>query len=135
TATSEGKSGTSSITVLPVPVASVTVVLSPSSITAVGTSQATATTLDSHGGVLSGRAVAWSSSNTAVATVSQTGLVTAVAVGSASIVATSEGQTGSATLTVTQAPVASVTVTPAPTTLVQGATEQLTATPKDALGR
>ena len=134
TATSEGKSGTSSITVIPVPVASVTVALSPNSITAVGTSQATATTLDGNGGVLAGRAVAWASSDLAVATVSPAGLVTAVGVGTSSITATSEGKNGSATLTVTQAPVASVSVSPPTATVVQGGSEQLSVTLKDAHG-
>ena len=43
----------------------------------------------------------WSSSNTAVVTVSVTGLVTAVAQGTADIIANSEGKTGSVLVTVT----------------------------------
>src|SRR5439155_10926180 len=62
------------------------------------------------------------------------GLVTGVAVGSATITATSEGQNGTATVTVTPVPVASVSVAPAAPTLPVGATVQLTATPKDASG-
>jgi uncharacterized protein YjdB len=134
TATSEGKSGTSSITVIPVPVGSVTVSLSPNSITAVGTSQATATTFDGNGGTLTGRIVTWSSSNSAVATVSAQGVVTAVSVGTASIIATSEGKTGNATITVTPAPVATVTVSPTSAIVVQGGTEQLSVTLNDAHG-
>ena len=126
------KERTSSITVIPVPVASVTVALSPNSITAVGTAQASATTFDGNGAALTGRVVTWSSGNTAVATVSAQGVVTAIAVGTASITATSEGKSGSATLTVTQAPVASVTVSPASATVMQGGTEQLSVTLKDA---
>jgi uncharacterized protein YjdB len=135
TATSEGQSGSSSITVTPAPVASVSVALAPSTITAVGTAQATATTLDGGGGVLTGRTVTWSSDNQAVATVSSAGLVTAVAAGSVNIVATSEGRTGSAALTVTPAPVATVTVSPAAPSIVAGNTEQLTATLKDSQDR
>jgi hypothetical protein len=45
------------------------------------TQQLTATVRDSSGAALSGRAVTWSTSNPAIATVSATGLVTAVAVG------------------------------------------------------
>jgi len=67
------------------------------------TAQATATLRDASGNVLSGQTIAWTSSNTSVATVSASGLVTAVAAGSATIVATSGGKTGSAALTVTAA--------------------------------
>src|SRR5205814_2232154 len=56
---------------------------------------------DGAGRALLGRAVAWSSSNTGVATVSGTGLVSGVAAGSATITATSEGVRGTAALTVT----------------------------------
>ncbi len=55
---------------------------------------------DSNGTVLEGRAVTWSSTNPGIVTVDQEGLVTAVARGSASIVASSEGRTGNATVSV-----------------------------------
>src|SRR5256885_11766973 len=48
--------------------------------------------------------------------------------------ATSEGQSGTAAITVTPVPVASVTVTPATAGVAVGSTVQLTATPKDANG-
>jgi uncharacterized protein YjdB len=44
---------------------------------------------DQNGTVVTDRVVAWTSSNDAVATVSQTGVVTGVAVGTATITATS----------------------------------------------
>ena len=132
TAASEGKTGTSSITVTPAPVASVSVALVPSSVTAIETSQATATTFDANGGVLTGRAITWSSDNTSVATVSPAGLVTAVSAGTANIIGTSEGKTGSAPLTVTPAPVATVTLSSPTTPMVVGGTQSLTATTKDA---
>src|SRR2546422_254097 len=96
-----------------------------------GTVQLTATTKDANGNVLAGRVVTWASSNTAVATVSPTGLVTGVAEGQSTITATSEGQSGTAALTVIP-PVASVTAAPAPATVVVGQTLQVTATTKDA---
>ncbi|HMH84225.1 MAG TPA: alkaline phosphatase family protein, partial [Gemmatimonadales bacterium] len=52
----------------------------------------------------SGRTVTWTSSNTTVATVSASGLVTGKVAGSATITATSEGQSGTSALTVTAAP-------------------------------
>jgi len=134
TATSEGQSGTSAITVTNVPVASVTVSPTAAGVTVGATTQLTATPKDANGTALSGRVVTWATSNAAAATVSASGLVTGVAAGSATITATSEGQSGTAALTVTNVPVASVTVSPATASLTVGATTQLTATPKDANG-
>src|SRR6058998_3297698 len=84
----------------PPTVASVTVAPSPGILLVASTAQLTATTKDSAGNVLAGRAVTWASNNTAVATVSATGLVTGVAVGSATITATAEGQSGTVAITV-----------------------------------
>jgi len=134
TATSEGQSGTSAITVTNVPVASVTVSPATASLTVGATTQLTATPKDANGTALSGRVVTWATSNAAIATVSASGLVRGAAAGSATITATSEGKSGTAAMTVTNVPVATVTVTPAIATLLTGATVQLTATPKDALG-
>ena len=141
-ATSNGKSGTAQITVngssSPVPVATVTV--SPSSATGnVGdAAQFSATTKDANGNVLTGRTITWSSTNTAVATVSSTGYAKAVGAGSASLVATSEGKSGAAQITVngssTPVPVATVTVSPATATGNVGDAAQFTATTKDANG-
>jgi uncharacterized protein YjdB/PKD repeat protein len=135
TATSEGKSGTSAITVTPIPVASVTVTPASSSIQVNGTVHLTATPKDANGNPLSGRAVTWQSTNPAIASVDATGIVTGHAAGGpVSIVATSEGQNGSAFVTVTLAPVASVDVTPPSPAIQVNATLQLTATPRDASG-
>ena len=100
TASSEGIVGTSAITVLYVPVASVDV--SPASATiATGASiQLTAEPQDGGGNPLAGRAVTWSSSNTGVAMVASDGLVTGVGQGTATITATSEGITGDAAIEV-----------------------------------
>ncbi|HKW12192.1 MAG TPA: Ig-like domain-containing protein [Gemmatimonadaceae bacterium] len=133
-ATSEGVTGQASVSVTVVPVASVTVSLASSSLTTGKTTQATAVTKDAGGNVLSGRAVTWSSSNTAVATVNASGVVTAVAAGSANVIATSEGVTGQASLSVTVVPVASVTVSLGSSSLTIGQTTQATAVTKDASG-
>src|SRR5213593_1473175 len=134
TATSEGQSGMASVTVANVPVASVTVSPTAPNLYGGGTVQLTATPKDAAGSVLSGRVITWASSNPAIATVSATGLVTGVAVGAATITATSEGQSGTAAVTVSTVPVASVTVSPATANVFVGATTQLSATPKDAAG-
>jgi len=85
-------------------VASVAVALASSTLNTGQTTQATATTRDSSGNVLTGRAISWTTNNSSVATVSGAGLVTAVASGSALIVATSEGKSGNAPLTVQSTP-------------------------------
>jgi outer membrane protein OmpA-like peptidoglycan-associated protein len=96
------------------------------------TQQLTATANDQHGKPMTGRVLRWTSSNPAVATVSATGLVTAVGDGHATISAASEGVTGTASVTVAQA-AASVALSPATATLeALGATQQLTAAARDA---
>src|SRR5207247_2031447 len=92
TATSEGQSGTSGVTVTFVPVASVTVNPASASVQVGQTVQLSATPRDANGNALPGRTVTWASTNTTVATVNGQGLVTAKVVGSATITATSEGQ-------------------------------------------
>src|SRR6266516_3245545 len=62
--------------------------------------QLTATLKDASGKVLAGRSVTWASSTLGMATVSTGGFVTGVAVGPVTISATSEGQSGRATVTV-----------------------------------
>uniref|UniRef100_UPI00356637D5 Ig-like domain-containing protein n=1 Tax=Gemmatimonas sp. TaxID=1962908 RepID=UPI00356637D5 len=132
TATMDGVVGSSTVTTLPVPVASVTVSLTASSIIVGAVSQATAVTRDNSNNVLTGRPVAWSSSNSAVATVSGSGFVTAVAVGTITISATSEGRSGTTVLTVTAVPVASVSVSLAASSVTAGGTTQATAVTRDA---
>jgi hypothetical protein len=84
----------------PEPVASVTVT-SPVTTLEVGmTTQLTATARNAAGDALTGREVNWSSSAESVATVSSTGLVTAVGTGTAQITATIDGRSGSVSLTV-----------------------------------
>jgi hypothetical protein len=102
-ATSGTKMDSTPVTVSQVAVASVAVSPASASLTVAGTAQLTATTKDSAGNTLTGRAIAWSSSNALVASVSSSGLVSGLAAGSATITATSEGKSGSAAVTVTVA--------------------------------
>lgn len=139
-ATSEGKTGTATITVSapgPVPVGSVSVTPTSSTLVTGATATLTAITYDANGNPLTGRTVAWSSTAPGIATVSGSGVVTAVAPGTATITATSGGKTGSATITVTApapVPVASVVVSPATATIDVGATTTFSATTLDASG-
>jgi hypothetical protein len=68
------------------------------------TQQLAATVRDQSGAAMSGVTVTWSSSDTTVVRVSLTGLVTAVANGSAQITAAAGAASGSATVTVAQVP-------------------------------
>jgi hypothetical protein len=117
-------------------VASVSVTPGAVSATTGQTVQLTAIPRDATGRPLLGRTVTWRSSNTAVVTVSASGLATGVPAGSATITATSEGKSGTAaiTVTLTPAPVASLSVTPATASVPTGQTVQLTATLRDASG-
>ena len=134
TATVDGKSGSASLSVTDIAVSSVTVSPATAQLAVGGTRQFSAAARDASGGAITGRPVSWSSSNTAVATVSSTGLVSAIAAGTAQVVATISGVQGSATATVTTVPVASVSVTPSSASLTIGGTAQLSATAKDANG-
>ncbi|MDB4916314.1 MAG: Ig domain protein group 2 domain protein [Gemmatimonadetes bacterium] len=134
-ATSEGIQGTATIVVSLPPSAVKTVMVrlvDPTPFPGL-TSQAIATTLDVNGVVLTGKSITWSSSNSAVATVSELGIVTAVSSGAAAITATSEGQIGSAIITVLPPPgaIGTVIVTANPQTITVGHTSTLTVVLRD----
>jgi len=106
TATSGGVTGAAALTVTattPASVASVVVSPTSTSLFVGNTLQLAAALKDAGGNTLTGRTVTWASSTPAVATVNSSGLVTAVAAGSAMMTATSEGVKGTATVTVTAA--------------------------------
>ncbi len=125
---------TAAVTITTIPVASVTVSPTTAGIQVGATQQFTAVPKDAAGNTLTGRVVTWASSNTAIATVSSSGVVSGKAAGSATITATSETKSSTAAVTVTNVPVASVTVSPASASLLVGATQQFTAVTKDAAG-
>ena len=78
------------------------------------TQQLLATPRDAQGQALQDRPVTFQSDNPAVASVSVTGLVTAVAVGTTTIRATSEGRTGTSAITVTPRPASRLAFTTQP---------------------
>ncbi|MEW5931484.1 MAG: Ig-like domain-containing protein, partial [Gemmatimonadota bacterium] len=143
TASAGGKTATATVTVdaaapVQAPVASVSVAPGSAALVVGGSVLVTASARDAAGNVLTGRAVTWSSSSPAVATVSASGMVTGAAVGSATITATVEGKTGTATVTVSADPAttpARIAVTPGSDTLgALGAATQLRATVYSASG-
>jgi hypothetical protein len=100
-ATANGLADTSTVTVQQAPVATVTITPSSASL-AIGSSvQLQVTLRDAAGQVLSGRPVSWSTSNALVAAINGTGNVTGLVLGTATITATSEGKSGTASITVT----------------------------------
>lgn len=106
-ATIEGHSDTTQVTVTLVPVQSVTVTPPSATIHAASTVQLTAIPRDELNQPLTGRAVTWVSSDPAMASVAAaTGLVTAIAPGTVIVTATSEGKQGTAQISVTLGPAA-----------------------------
>ena len=136
TATSGSASGSIGITVTLVPVHTLTLAPTLVQLTVGQAIQFTVVTKDSAGTTLANRAVSWSSSNTTVATLTATGLATAMSPGTTTIAATSEGKTSTAVLTVkAPAPVASTTVILAADRIVSGATSEIaSATLRDVDG-
>jgi hypothetical protein len=130
------KLGYTALTVIPVPVARVS--MSPATATVnIGlTVQLSAGVLDASGNALAGRAVAWTSSDPSTATVSPSGLVTALAAGAVTVTALCEGISAQAVITVPQrlVQVASVAVSPPLASLLVGRTLQLAATLTDSAG-
>ena len=129
----EGVMGWVNVTVIPAPVATVTISPAAPGVAVGDSVQLNAVLKDASGNTLTGRVVSWSSGTTSIATVTNTGMVTGVAAGTAVITATSEGQVGTVTVTVTSSQ-RTVTVTPDTATIAPLGTVQLTAVVKDASG-
>ncbi len=115
----------------PAPVASITVTAAQATVVVGASVQMSASTLDAAGNALAGRSVTWSSSDAAVASVSASGSVTGRSPGPVTITATSEGHTGSESITVLT-DVASVAVTPDPAEVISTLSVQITATAQAA---
>ncbi len=109
-------------------VSSVSVAPSSATVARGATRQLTATALYNNGASQDVTALAsWQSSNSTVASVSTSGLVTANAVGTATITASYRGYSGSTTITVPRT-ITALSVSPSSITLSPGSGYQLTAT-------
>jgi len=121
-ATSEGINGGITLTVSAAPIASIVITL-PNAVLEVGaTAQALAAVRDANGALLSGRPITWRSNNSSVASISASGAITALAIGTTTIAATTENVTGTATLTVTAATLSTFRVRFDPHGLIVGDT-------------
>ena len=135
TATSEGISSTITATITPKPV--VSVIINNAGPVCIGSAlQLTATPRDIDGNPLTGRVVVWTTSTGALASVSPTGLVLGVALGTVTITATVEGVSASVNIGICAPIVATVTISKPSSTisLLSGLLLQLTAVAKDANG-
>lgn len=111
-------------------------VTAPTQILEVGqTMQVTVRYYDASSAQLTGRTVAYSTSDASIATISSSGLITAAAPGSVTIAATADGVQGSLALTVKQVPVFFVAITPANPSVRQGEITTLAAQPQNAIGQ
>jgi uncharacterized protein YjdB len=134
TAASGGLASSTTFSVVAVPVATVAVSPGLDTLHLGSAIQLTATTKDANGSTLFGRLVAWASSSPGVASVDGTGKVLALAAGTTTITATSEGISGTASIVAVFVPVATVTVTAVTDTVQIGQTATFTAITKDAGG-
>jgi uncharacterized protein YjdB len=134
TAFFQGVSGTATVAVVPKPVASVTVEPATGSIEVDQQLQLAATLRAADSTLLTGRQVAWESSDTTVARVDGAGQVRGVTPGTVTVTATSEGVSGTARVVVSPKPVQTVEVSPATATLEVDRDLQLGATLRAADG-
>jgi len=96
--------------------------------------QLNATASNRAGATLAGKAVSWRSSAAGVATVSSSGVVTAVGLGSAMVSAAVDGVEGSASIVVEPPPVATVTLSLGAAVMVTGGSSASTTVVRDAAG-
>lgn len=128
------KSAEAVITVRKRAVSAVSATCADSSLRLPQSTQCTAATKDGNGNVLSNRPVAWRSSNEAVATVNQAGLVVAVGKGRTGITAASGTVPSDEVIVTVDLPVASISLSCDSNSLLIGHATQCTHVEKDALG-
>ncbi len=132
------RSSTAEVVVALIPVKAITIAPATPSVPAGQKVTLTPTLKDSSGAALSSqyRTIVWASSNAAVASVAQTGEVTALTPGTATISATAEGVSGTTvvTVSVTTSDVSTALVEPGDGEVELGNTVALTTWPQDATG-
>jgi len=115
-------------------VASVSLNQTSASIASGATLTLVATPRDAQGNAVTNSTVSWSTTDSTIAAVSSSGVVTGKTPGSATITATSEGKSATAAITVTGVPVATITLNASTATIVTGQTTTFSAVTKDASG-
>jgi hypothetical protein len=126
TARSEGRSGVVNLSVLRVPVASVQIAAQgPTSLLPGQSLQLSARTFAADGVELTGRDIAWSSSDTMRVRLTAAGLASALAAGAATITATSEGISAAIQLQVGDVTDAPLVMSTVPAQLAAGSVAQI----------
>lgn len=133
TAVVDGVSGAVDLGVLP-PVASVSVTPATLVLHPQWTEPLTVTLRDAAGLLLGNRVVTYASSDENIAKVSASGVVTGAGTGNATITVTSEGQTATLAISVTNAPVHAVTILPGSANIPDGIELQFSVALADARG-
>jgi uncharacterized protein YjdB len=108
----DGARGEANVTVVPEIPDNIQVQPSPVTLRRGNVRQFTATPRNSAGTPITGLTITWQSSNSAIASVSPTGEVTAIAPGNAVIAATANQISGSSQVTVTEIPIGSISLAP-----------------------
>ncbi len=136
-ATSEGRAGSAFVTVTSTRPTVAAIVVTPARREAAPGDRfrLAASALDASGLVLGGRPIVWTSSDLAVATVTSEGEVSALALGTATVTATTDGQRASAEVTVAPPRVGRVTLARGSLVMEVGASYVMTATLADERGR
>jgi uncharacterized protein YjdB len=131
----DGVQGTATVQVTAPPVSRVEITPSSPVVPIGGMVALTATAFDSAGSVMAGRSFSWATTNSTIAAVSATGVVTGVAGGNASISATTGGRTAQVSVSVRAiGAVTRVEVTPGRAYLLRGESRTLLATAYDGNG-
>jgi uncharacterized protein YjdB len=135
-ATAEGVADTVQLSVTNVPVATVTLSPVQISVQEGATTQLRAVVTDSTGREVSDRPLEWLTSDPTKATVSSTGLVTAIAAGTVNIGATTEARLGQSTVIIQQTPVDTIVanLSNASFTVTRGVTSAFAITLLDSRG-
>ena len=134
-ATLEGKTGTAEVVVRPADVATIAVTPQAPSVTAGDTVAFRAALRDAGGHELTGRTVAWKTSDAAVLKIDRAGVATATKAGMAEVTAQCDNATASVRVTVGPAPITSLEIVAPATSLRIGKRLRFRAKAQDRTGR
>ena len=135
TAACEGHQATIDVVISVAPVAALRISPPPATVVAGSTFRLTATPLDTTEGSLANRPIAWSTSDSRLATVTPDGTVTANGPGDVKIVASCEGKSASVAVSIKPAPVTSVRIIGLPATVYLKMSLRLSAIVTDSRGQ